>query len=232
MTFSIAATCSRTGQIGYAVTTSSVCVGARVGCIGPDCVVLSQARTDPRLHEFGVTAHAEQKSSEQALEAMKQAASGLHWRQLGVLSRSGDASHYSGESCMAFCGGISESGRLALGNFLTSADVLPAMIDASSNGFTPLAERLIASLRAGESAGGEKDPLQSAALKVLGADGLFDVDLRIDKSSNPIAELEELWRDWQPKASAYRVRALSPDDAPPSSEVEHQTLSPWEGRDA
>ena len=57
MTFSIAGTCSDTGEIGYAVATSSVCVGARVGMAGPGlCVVFSQARTDPRLHQVGFDA--------------------------------------------------------------------------------------------------------------------------------------------------------------------------------
>ena len=50
MTFSIAGRCPETGQIGFAVTTSSVCVGARVGAVTDGCVVFSQARTDPRLH--------------------------------------------------------------------------------------------------------------------------------------------------------------------------------------
>ncbi|MEM8840667.1 MAG: DUF1028 domain-containing protein [Pseudomonadota bacterium] len=221
MTFSIAAICDRTGQIGYAVTTSSVCVGARVGRIGPDCVVFSQARTDPRLHEIGIAAHAARPGAEAAVHAMRQAATGLHWRQLGVLSRSGDGAHYTGDSCLGFQGGMAERGCLALGNFLGSAGVLPAMIAASSPGAPPLAERLIAGLRAGQAAGGENDPLQSAALKILGSDGLYDVDLRIDKSADPIEDLDSLWRDWQPKAAAYRVRAVSPDAAPSSSQVEH-----------
>ena len=223
MTFSIAAVCQRSGQIGYAVTTSSVCVGARCGQIGPDCVVFSQARTDPRLHANGLAAYAASNSADAALQAMKEAAVSLHWRQLGILTRSAEVAHFTGESCLPCCGGLGGAGSLALGNFLGSEDVLPAMVEGAANAAAPLAERLLAALAAGQEAGGERDPLQSAALKVLGADHLYDADLRVDKSVDPIADLAALWQDWKPKATAYRTRALAPDDAPPSSAVERNT---------
>jgi uncharacterized Ntn-hydrolase superfamily protein len=221
MTFSIGAICERTGRIGHAVTTSSVCVGARVGRIGHDCVVFSQARTDPRLHTPGLEAFARTGNVDIALQAMKDAASSPHWRQLGILARGGDAAHFTGESCLPSCGGLVGAGCLALGNFLGSDRVLPAMVDAAADDGAPLAERLIRALQAGLAAGGENDPLQSASLQVLGEDGLFEADLRVDKSVVPLDHLAELWSDWAPKAAAYRTRALTPDAAPPSSEVEH-----------
>jgi len=84
----------------------------------------------------------------------------------------------------------------------------------------PLADRLLNALQAGADAGGENDPLQSGAIRVLGADDLVDTDIRVDKSTAPLSELRDLLRDWAPKAAAYRVRALTPDEAPPSSQVE------------
>ena len=56
---------------------------------------------------------------------------------------------------------------------------------------------------------------------VLGGEGLRDVDLRVDASSDPLADLGVLLADWLPKAPAYRLRALDPDAAPSSSSVEH-----------
>ena len=220
MTFSVAAVCPDTGHIGFAVTPSSVCVGARVGRIGKDCVVFSQARTDPRLHASGLDSFACTNNVRAAIAAMRHAASALHWRQLGNLSRSGEAEYFTGDSCMPVRGGLAAEGCLALGNFLSSDDVLPAMLDAASKSTSPLTERLIAGLQAGVAAGGERDPLQSAALCVLGDDDLVETDLRIDKSQNPIDDLNLLWRDWGPKAAVYRLRALHPDDAPSSSDVE------------
>ncbi|QDL93921.1 DUF1028 domain-containing protein (plasmid) [Paroceanicella profunda] len=221
MTFSLAGVCARTGQIGYAVTTSSVCVGARVGAIGPECVVFSQARTDPRLHAVGLAAHAATGSAEAAIGAMRGAAVAPHWRQFGILTRSGAALHHTGASCLPECGGLAGAMCLALGNFLGSAEVMPAMVATFEATQGPLAERLIAGLAAGVAAGAERDPLQSAALKVLGSEGIFEADLRADRSPTPVDELARLWADWAPKAAAYRLRVLDPDSAPPSREVEH-----------
>lgn len=221
MTFSIAAVCERTGQLGYAVTTSSVCVGARVGLLASDCVVFSQARTDPRLHQPGAEEFASSGSVEAALEAMKAAGTFLHWRQLGILSRTGEAAHHTGSSCLPVSGGLTGKNSLALGNFLAGDQVLPAMIDGVlTDTALPLADRLLNALRAGADAGGENDPLQSVAIRVLGADDLIDTDIRVDKSTSPLSELRDLLQDWAPKAAAYRVRALTPDEAPPSSQVE------------
>ncbi|SME92673.1 Uncharacterized conserved protein, Ntn-hydrolase superfamily [Tistlia consotensis] len=220
MTFSLAGICRKTGQIGCAVATSSVCVGARVGRVGRDCVVLSQARTDPRLHAVGIAAHAAGGDAAAALAAMQAAATAPHWRQLGVLERSGAAAHVTGASCLPSCGGLVGRDCLALGNYLASDAVLPAMVEAFETTAGPLAERLIAGLAAGLAAGGELDPLQSAALLVYGGPDFAYADLRIDKSATPVAELALLWQDWKPKADAYVVRTLDPDSAPPSREVE------------
>ncbi|CAN0584522.1 unnamed protein product, partial [Ectocarpus sp. 12 AP-2014] len=166
MTFSIAGRCPDTGDIGYAVTTSSVCVGARVGAVADGCVVFSQARTDPRLHAVGLAAWAEINSAQAVLDAMHKAAHAPHWRQLGVLPAVGEPLHLTGESCLPHCGGLTGADSLALGNFLGSDDVLPDMIHAFETGTNTLAERLVAALQAGEAAGSERDPLQSAAVVV------------------------------------------------------------------
>jgi uncharacterized Ntn-hydrolase superfamily protein len=220
MTYSLAAIDPATGRMGYAVATSSVCVGARVGVIGGDCVAFSQARTDPRLHGVGVAAHAAGAGAAGAVAAMQAAAHAPHWRQLGVLSRDGDAAHATGASCLPHCGGLAGDGSLALGNYLGSAEVLAAMVAGFAAASGPLAARLIAGMKAGEAAGGEIDPLQSAALFVEGEGGIADADLRADFHADPLAALAAMWDNWAPKAAPYRVRALDPDAAPPSSEVE------------
>lgn len=222
MTFSIGAVDPESGEIGFGVATSSVCVGARVGAATPGgCVVFSQARTDPRLHQVGLDAYAASRSVDRALEAMLAAAEAPHWRQLGVLGLDGGARHATGSSCLDVSGGLAGDHCLALGNFLGSVDVLPAMVAAYETTAGPLADRLIAALAAGEKAGGECDPLQSAAVKVYGAHAFALADLRVDKSARPIEDLDALWRDWAPKSDAYVIRVLDPDAAPPSREVEH-----------
>lgn len=220
MTFSLAGRCTQTGRIGFAVATSSVCVGARVGAIADGCVVFSQARTDPRLHAVGITAWQRTQDAAKTLDAMREAATSPHWRQLGILTAEGTPLHHTGASCLDHCGGLEGANSLALGNFLGSADVLPEMIRAFEQASGSLEDRLQAGMLAGEAAGSEREPLQSAALKVLGAEGLMDADLRVDFSTDPLKDLGILWTDWAPKAAAYRLRAIDPDSAPSSAEVE------------
>lgn len=220
MTYSLAGRCPRTGQIGFAVATSSVCVGARVGAVTSGCVVFSQCRTDPRLHAVGIGAWKATGDAAATLAAMRAAAVAPHWRQLGVLTMEGSGLHFTGASCLGHVGGQTGAHSLALGNFLATDRVLPAMVRGFESAKGTLAERLIAGMIAGEAAGSERDPLQSAAIVVLGAEDLKDVDLRIDASATPLRDLGRLLADWQPKADAYRLRAIDPDSAPSSSIVE------------
>lgn len=221
MTFSLAGRDPETGDIGFAVTTSSVCVGARVGAVTDGCVVFSQARTDPRLHQVGLRTWEESRDAQKTLAAMKNAATASHWRQLGVFPATGSPVHHTGESCMDVAGGLAGTDCLALGNFLGSEQVLPSMVQGFETATGDLASRLMAGLLAGEAAGSERDPLQSASIVVLGAENLKDVDLRIDASARPLQDLQEMLVAWRPKAAAYRVRALDPDAAESSSGIEH-----------
>ncbi len=210
----------------YQMKNEAVCerlgVGARVGAVTQDCVVFSQARTDPRLHDVGLANWRETKDATATLNAMKHAAKSSHWRQLGVLAITGPGLHYTGASCLPECGGIAGANSLALGNFLGSPDVLSALIETFESQAGTLSDRLIAAMLAGEAAGSERDPLQSAAIIVQGADNLKDVDLRIDASTDPLGDLKKLMADWMPKAAAYRLRAEDPDAAPSSSDVERK----------
>ncbi|MDX2483084.1 MAG: DUF1028 domain-containing protein [Pseudodonghicola sp.] len=221
MTYSLAGRDPETGDIGFAVTTSSVCVGARVGAVTNGCVVFSQARTDPRLHPVGLRKWEETGDADQTLDAMKTAATALHWRQLGVFPATGEPLHYTGSSCLDSAGGLAGKACLALGNFLGSDEVLPAMVQGFEAASGHLATRLMAGMLAGEAAGSERDPLQSATVVVLGADRLKDVDLRMDSSTTPLQDLMDLLVAWLPKAPAYRVRAIDPDAAEMSSKIEH-----------
>lgn len=220
MTYSLAGRCPETNQIGFAVATSSVAVGARVGAVVPGCVVFSQCRTDPRLHQDGLKAFEHTQDPETILAAMVEAATAPHWRQFGVLTMQGDGAHYTGASCLGHAGGIIGENSVAIGNFLGSADVLPSMIASFEAANGTLEERLLAGMLAGEAAGSERDPLQSAAIVVMEADGLKNTDLRIDDSRTPLQDLLKLVKAWLPKSAPYRLRALDPDNAPSSSVVE------------
>ena len=70
-----------------------------------------------------------------------------------------------------------------------STDTARAFAD---NAGLPFAQRLIAAMKAGEAAGGDKRGKQSAALVIQGEEEWSDLDLRVDDHADPLAELERL----------------------------------------
>ena len=73
------------------------------------------------------------------------------------------------------------------------SSVLIAMRDAFLVGKGSLADRLVASLAAGQAAGGQTTGKMSAALLVrTRAGGFQDIDLRIDSAKDPIPDLRHL----------------------------------------
>ncbi len=86
----------------------------------------------------------------------------------------------------------------------------------------PLARRLVDTLAAGEAAGGERQPVTSAALIVVDKEVFPYVDLRVDDHATPIAELSRLWSIYQVEADAYATRAVDPEQASPPPNMARQ----------
>jgi uncharacterized Ntn-hydrolase superfamily protein len=105
---------------------------------------------------------------------------------------------------------------VAAGNLLADLDALDATIrEFGHDPEVPLAERLLAGLRAARDAGGEEGPVHSAGLIVVDDMAWPVTDLRVDwVESDPVGALEDLWCRWQPQEAAYRQRALDPEAAP------------------
>ena len=80
------------------------------------------------------------------------------------------------------------------GNMLAGGSVLDDTANAYlANAKLPFARRLIAAMRSGEAAGGDKRGKQSAApLLIYGEEEWSDLDLRVDDHTDPLAELERL----------------------------------------
>ncbi len=121
-------------------------------------------------------------------------------RQLGVVGAAGDGATFTGTGCHAWAGGATGDGYAIQGNILAGPEVIAAMEQAwlATDPATPLAARLLAALRAGDAAGGDRRGRQSAAVYVVapgqGYGGTSDVlvDLRVDDHPDPCAELARL----------------------------------------
>ncbi|MEP7299894.1 MAG: DUF1028 domain-containing protein [Caldimonas sp.] len=223
MTFSIVGLCSRTGQAGCALATSSMAAGGRAPFVSPGFgVVLSQARSDPRLGALGLASLERGRSAEEALADMRASTPHAEWRQLAVLDRHGGVASFTGSHCTVERGAAHGKGAIGIGNGLASA-VVPAAI---LKGFEAapeqsLGERLLMALEYGLRAGGEAFPLRSASMKIAHPGVPFaPVDLRVDFSDTPIAELRRLWEFWEPMRDGYVQRCMDPENSPPASAIE------------
>ena len=99
----------------------------------------------------------------------------------------------TGSECVDWCGHIPGTGFSIAGNMLAGARVLDDTAKAyTSSEHLPFAQRLIAALRAGEAAGGDKRGRQSAALLIHAEEEWSALDLRVD--AMPIIWPLERWR--------------------------------------
>ena len=214
MTFSIVARCPDSGQIGAAVATSSIAVGARVAhCAAGIGAVLTQHRTDPRLGPRGLALLRSGCTAQEVLAALTASTALAHWRQLAVLDAAGNTTAFSGTRTKPEIGEAATQDACAIGNILANPLVPAAMVRGlQAVPHVPLAERLLHALDEGLAAGGEHQPVRSAHLLVVETDTFPLVDLRVDWHEQPIAELRALWDRYKPLADEFRLRALDPDN--------------------
>ena len=194
MTWSIIARDSATGQFGIAVATRFFAVGARVPYIAPGFgAVATQALVNPYYGIDGLELLRDRQSPSEIVEALIAADSGRESRQLHILDAGGRVASHTGRDCIDWCGHIEGDGFSIAGNMLTGASVLDETARAYiANDALPFAQRLIAAMRAGETAGGDKRGKQSAALLIYGDDEWSALDLRVDDHADPLGELERL----------------------------------------
>jgi uncharacterized Ntn-hydrolase superfamily protein len=196
MTWSIIARDSATGQIGIAVATKFFAVGARVPHIAAGIGgVATQALVNPYYGIDGLKLLRKGAEPRDIIKTLIAADSGRETRQLHVMDARGRIASHTGRDCVDWCGHIEGAGFSIAGNMLAGPRVLDNTAKAYADGKTlPFAQRLIAAMRAGEAAGGDKRGKQSAALLIHGEEEWSDLDLRVDDHADPLAELERLER--------------------------------------
>ncbi len=194
MTWSIIARDSSTGRFGIAVATRFFAVGARVPHVAAGVgAVATQALVNPYYGIDGLTLLRAGKSPRETIDLLKAGDSGHASRQVHVMDASGRIAAYTGPECVDWWGHVEGDGFSIAGNMLTGAAVLDDTAAAFiAHAKLPFAQRLIAAMRAGEAAGGDKRGKQSAALLIHGSEEWSDLDLRVDDHEDPLRELERL----------------------------------------
>ena len=194
MTWSIIARDPTTGQIGIAVATKFFAVGALVPHVAPMIGgVATQALVNPYYGIDGVRLLGEGKAPRDIIAALTAADDGRESRQLHIMDASGRIAAHTGRECVAWCGHLAGEGFSLAGNILAGPQVLDDTAAAYvANDKLPFAQRLIAAMKAGEAAGGDKRGKQSAALLIHGQEEWSNLDLRVDDHTDPLAELTRL----------------------------------------
>jgi uncharacterized Ntn-hydrolase superfamily protein len=196
MTWSIIAKDNEAGQFGIAVATRFFAVGARVPFIAARVgAIATQALVNPYYGVDGVKLLREGRSPQDIIATLTAADSGHAHRQLHIMNSAGDIAAYTGADCVDWCGHLKGDGFSIAGNMLAGPGVLDDTAAAyRANAALPFARRLIAAMRAGEAAGGDKRGRQSAALLIYGEEEWSALDLRVDDHPDPLGEIERLER--------------------------------------
>jgi uncharacterized Ntn-hydrolase superfamily protein len=194
MTWSIIARDNATGQIGIAVATRFFAVGARVphiaACIG--CIA-TQALVNPYYGIDGLKLLREGRAPRDVIATLMAADAGYASRQVHIMDARGRIAAHTGSDCVDWCGHIEGNGFSIAGNMLAGGRVLDDTAETYlAHEAMPFARRLIAAMKSGEAAGGDKRGRQSAALLIHGEEEWSDLDLRVDDHTDPLDELERL----------------------------------------
>ncbi len=194
MTWSIIARDDATGQFGIAVATRFFAVGARVPHIAAGIGgIATQALVNPYYGIDGVRLLRDGRTPREIVETLIAADGGRESRQLHIMDAGGRIAAHTGSECVDWCGHIEGNHFSIAGNMLAGARVLDDTAKAYiANETLPFAQRLIAAMRSGEAAGGDKRGKQSAALLIYGDEEWSNLDLRVDDHPDPLAELERL----------------------------------------
>ena len=204
MTFSIVARDPATGDLGVAVASKFLAVGAVVPWARAGAgAVATQALANVRYGPDGLAALAAGGEADRVLADLTAADDGRADRQAGVVDAHGGAATYTGPGCLTWAGGRTGDGVAVQGNILTGPEVVDAILIAYEAAGGSFPDRLLEALLAGDRAGGDARGRESAALLVVrdgaGYGGVDDrwLDLRVDDHPDPVPELQRIMAVWR-----------------------------------
>jgi uncharacterized Ntn-hydrolase superfamily protein len=198
-TFSIVARDPATGDLGIAVQSKFLAVGAVVPWAKAGVgAVATQAWANTSFGPDGLAAMSAGLSPQETLARLVASDPGSAHRQVGVVDAWGQSATFTGSQCMHWAGGRTGPGFACQGNILVGEATVAAMAETFERTAGGLWDRLVAALAAGQAAGGDSRGQQSAALLVVREGGGYAgrndrfVDLRVDDHPEPIEELRRL----------------------------------------
>jgi uncharacterized Ntn-hydrolase superfamily protein len=198
-TFSIVARDADSGDLGIAVASKFLAVGAVVPFAEADVgAVATQSYANTSYGPRAMAALRAGIPIDLIHESFAATDDQHAMRQYGLVDASGRSLSFTGDACHPWAGGTARPGLAAQGNLLAGPEVVEALIETYEASHGPLAERLLAALTAGDAAGGDRRGRQGAALLVVRAEGGYGgfndryIDLRVDDHEAPVSRLQDL----------------------------------------
>lgn len=222
-TFSIVARDPGNGDLGVAVQSKfpnvRVAVPFAKSKVG---AVATQSFANSEFGTKGLALLALGATPEETLTIIGRDDPDLQDRQVGVVDAKGRSATFTGKKCFDWAGGRTGPNYAIQGNILVSEATVAAMEKAFLGARGPLADRLLASIRAGADAGGDKRGRQSAALLVVREGASYDgksdayVDISVYDAPDPITEifrLHELQKIHFERSDPKDIIAIAGEDA-------------------
>ncbi len=215
MTFSIVARTPDAQFFGVAIASSSPAVAARCAHARAGAgAVATQNITDLALGPIILESLSQGGTPDAALEAALGATPFAAYRQVLAIAAQGPPAIHTGIRALGLVGSAVGAHCAAAGNLLAHPEVPNAMIAAFEAAGGHLGSRLLRALRAGAQRGGEAGPIHSAGVLIVRDVSWPIVDLRVDWSDDPVADLQRIWEIYAPQIDAYVQRAIDPGRAP------------------
>ena len=199
-TYSIVARDPKTGEMGVGVQSHYFSVGSIVswGESGVG-VVATQSLVNASFGLRGLELLKQGKTPKEALGFLISEDEGRDVRQVAILDAQGRVATHTGSKCIIHAGHIEGDNFSVQANMMLTDKVWSAMAKSfESNSDLPLPERIIKTMEAAETVGGDIRGKQSAAILMVNGKEAKNkwedkiIDLRVEDHEEPVKELERL----------------------------------------
>ena len=222
-TYSIVAYDPVNGDLGVAVQSKFLGVGPVVPWVEAGVgAIATQAWANTQYGPDGFAMLKDGKSAGETGQQLIRNDENANHRQVGIVDAEGGVWVWTGDECHDWAGHIKGENFTVQGNLLADEQVVRDMADAFEETGGDLAVRLLAALRAGEDAGGDRRGSQSSALMVYRKNGGYAgyndrfIDLRVEDHDDPVGELERIFLLWEEflgmQARARTAKMFEDDD--------------------
>jgi uncharacterized Ntn-hydrolase superfamily protein len=205
-TFSIVACDPAAGFLGVGIQSRVVAAGAIVPAAEANVgAIATQALANVEFKALGLELLRQGLTAAQVRDRFVEVDPGHDRRQFAIVDAQCRVAAFTGDSTIAWAGHRTGRHYSVQGNILTGQEVVDAMAAAYEAAVAegrPFGERLLASLEAGQDAGGDRRGRQGAGLLIVregggyrGGDDRY-ADLRVEDHVEPILELGRVYDVW------------------------------------